>query len=244
MATLPNKLKHDAIVEALVEIRFEHKTVGEVIVGRLVAAAEWNDYHPVRLPTADLPAEFRDVNPDLRYQPIIQLQRPVPGELIKIGSRVISLHVLSPYPGWAKFRERIVALVNELYAAVPDSVIQRVGLRYINAITPGHGLRDISELNFDFFVAGAPASNDLSIAYRTKPADNVNCQVMVAAPSFVNGSVPSAVAYVDLDLFTQRAFGVASKEDVISWVESAHDIEKEAFFALWPATILESLREE
>lgn len=244
MATLPIKLKHDAIVEALVEIRFEHKTVGEVIVGRLVAAAGWKDYHAVRLPVADLPAEFRDANPDLRYQPIIQLQRPVPGELMKIGSRVISLHILSPYPGWQKFRERISTLIEELYVAVPDLIIQRVGLRYINAITPGHGLSSISELNFSFAVADTPASDDLSVTFRTKPADDIQCQVMIAAPSFVNGSVPSAVAYIDLDLSTPKAFGTVSKDAVVSWLDNSHNFEKEAFFALWPKAVLENLREE
>ncbi len=244
MVTLPKKLKHDAIVEALVELRFEHKTVGEVIVGRLVAAAGWKDYHAVRLPVADLPAEFRDANPDLRYQPIIQLQRPVPGEIIKIGSRVISLHVLSPYPGWGSFSERISALIEDLYSAVPDLLIQRVGLRYINAITPGHGLSSIAELNYNLEVGGAPSSNDLSIALRTKPSEDVQCQVMIAAPSFVNGSVPSAVAYIDLDMSTPTAFGSAPKDVIFSWLDGAHNFEKEAFFALWPEAVLEKLREE
>lgn len=244
MATLPKKLKHDTIVEALVEIRFEHKTVGEVIVGRLVAAAGWKDYHAVRLPVADLPAEFRDSNPDLRYQPIIQLQRPVPGELMKIGSRVISIHVLSPYPGWQKFRERISILIDELYAVVPDLVIQRVGLRYINAITPGHGLRSISELDFNLSVAGTPCSDDLSITFRTKSDDDFQCQVMIAAPSFVNGSVLSAVAYIDLDLSTPKAFGNVPKEKVMTWLDTSHNYEKGAFFSLWPEAVLENLREE
>jgi len=60
---LPQLLKQDAIIESLLELRFEHSQVGEVVVGRLAAAQEWSDYHSQRLPFSDLPQSIRDADP-------------------------------------------------------------------------------------------------------------------------------------------------------------------------------------
>lgn len=244
MPNLPKKLKQDSIVEAVLEIRFDHQSVAEVVVGRLAAAAAWSGYQTVRLPLAELPAGLREADADLRYQPIIQMQRPTPGEIIKLGPRVLSMHVLSPYPGWAVFEERLGTLIGELYDAVPNPYINRLGLRYVNAITPAHRINALWELNFRFEVADERPSTELTASYRFSPRPNVRCQVTLASPTFVEGMVPGAVAFVDVDTSTPRPLGHAQRELLLSWLSEAHDAEKEAFFALWPQEILNSLREE
>jgi uncharacterized protein (TIGR04255 family) len=244
MPNLPKKLKQDAIVEAVLEIRFEHQNVPEVVVGRLAAASEWAGYQTVRLPIAELPAGVREADPDLKYQPIIQLQRPTPGEIVRIGPRTLSMHVLSPYPGWATFESRLSILVDELFQAVPTPYISRLGLKYVNAITPAHGVGAISDLAFRLEVAGAQPSTELTASYRFSPRPGVRAQVTLASPAFVAGMVPSAVVFVDVDMSTPAPIGQASREVLLSWVAEAHDAEKEAFFALWPQQILNSLRED
>ena len=58
---LPKKLKTDAILEAVFEIRFEPdpSLVSEILFGRFADADEWRAFRQVRLPAADIPASIR-----------------------------------------------------------------------------------------------------------------------------------------------------------------------------------------
>lgn len=241
---LPDKLKHDAIVEAIVEIQFDHQTVSEVVVGKLAAADAWSGYQSVRLPLADFPAGLRDSDPQLRHQPIIQLQRPEPGEVVKVGSRSISLHHLAPYDGWGSFSRRLEALIDALAKAIAPIHITRTGLRYINALTPAHGFDSIWDLQLTLEVAGERPSSEFTSVYRTYGEAGLLAQVTVAAPTFVtNLTVPNAVALVDVDVSCQTPLGSAPSDDVRKWFESAHDFEKAVFFALWPQAKVDAMRE-
>lgn len=241
---LPNKLKHDAIIEAVVEIQFDHQTVPEVVIGRLASAEAWSGYQSVRLQLADFPAGLRDGDPNLRHQPIIQLQRPEPGEVIKIGPRTISLHHLAPYDGWPSFSSRVDAIIDVLAKAVIPINITRTGLRYINALTPAHGFESIWDLQLTLEVAGQRPSSEFTSVYRAYGADGLLAQVTVAAPAFVaNLTVPNAVALIDIDVSCQTPLGAAPPQDVRSWFERAHDFEKAAFFALWPPAKVDAMRE-
>lgn len=237
---LPKLLKQDAIVESLLEVQFEHNQVGEVILGRLAAADGWMDYQSSRLPYADLPQSIRDADPNLRFQPILQLQNASATEVVKIGSKVISLHRLGGYPGWDNFRERAKKLIEILLHAVPDIHITRIGLRYVNSLLPAHGFDSFWDMNIDFKVDGERPAESVAANYRYSADDNCTVQVAIAHPVYVNGPiVPGSVALVDVDVFTQKALGNATKEQLLHWLDNAHNIEKQAFFKLWPSDKLD-----
>ena len=244
MTHLPRKLKHDAILEAVVEIQFDHQTVAEVVVGRLAAHDAWAGYQSVRLPLADFPAGLRDSDPTLRHQPIIQLQRPEPGEIVKIGPRTISLHHLAPYDGWQSFAARLDLLIEVLSTSISPIHITRTGLRYVNALTPAHGFESIWDLQLTLEVAGEKPSSDFTSVYRAYSENDLMAQVTVAAPAFVsNLTVPTAVALVDIDVSCRTPLGSAPPEDVRQWFETAHEFEKTVFFALWPKEKVKALEE-
>lgn len=246
MGDLPQKLSRDAILEALLEIRFETNQVGEVLVGRLASSKPFEGYGVTRLPFASIPAEARELDANLRAQPTLQLSRPTPGELVKIGPHVISLHVVAPYPGWTEFSKRLQILVDTLFECVEDANIVRLGLRYINAITPHHGVGRISDLQFKVEMAGQPLDAELIFCHRFKVNAEVSGTISLATPSFVSGSnLPTeCAAFVDIDIFTPRALGKSSKAAILEWVERAHDSEKEAFFGLLSEAQIENLREK
>ena len=246
MGELPKKLTRDAIMEALLEIRFETKQVGEVLVGRLASSALFEGYGVSRLPIASFPAEVRDADANLRFQPTLQLANPVPGELIKIGPHVISLHVVAPYPGWDALSNRLRLLIEMLFEAVDDLSITRLGLRYINAITPDHGVDRISDLRFSVELGGKQTNSEMVFSHRFKVDGDIHGTLSIATPSFVNGSnLPSeCAAFVDVDIFTPRALGKADTKAVLHWIDRAHDAEKAAFFGLFSETQIEKLKEE
>ena len=244
MTTTPEKLKHDAIVEALLEVQFEHTSLAEVIVGRLAAASPWANYSAQRLPLAELPATIRESDPGMRYQPTMQLNRPEPGEIVRIGANVISLHSVKPYPGWPSFSERLRQMVEAAFEVAGGPNIRRLGLRYINALTPLHQFKSLWDLEFDFTVKGVRPADELHAQYNFRPADDINVKVTLASPSYVVGNFPGdASAFVDVDVSTPEGLGPTTPDNVLDWIERAHEEEKRAFFSLWPEHALNALRE-
>jgi uncharacterized protein (TIGR04255 family) len=242
-ANLPRLLKQDAIIESLLEIRLEHSQVGEVVLGRLASASEWKDYRSERLPFSELPQTVRDADANLRYQPILQLQNGNGTEVIKVGPRVISLHRLSGYPGWDNFHDRQSAMIDMILEVIPEVQIQRLGLRYINALLPSHGFKSFWDMNIRVEVGGEQPAETLAANYRFPAGSNCEVQVAVAHPSYVSGPlIPGSVALVDVDVFTPRPVGAATKEMLMQWLVSAHDSEKQAFFKLWPSRLLDDQR--
>jgi uncharacterized protein (TIGR04255 family) len=246
MGDLPKKLTRDAIMEALLEIRFETKQVGEVLVGRLASSDQFEGYGVSRLPIASFPAEVRDADANLRFQPTLQLASPTPGELIKIGPHVISLHVVAPYPGWDALSERLRHLIETLFGAVKDISVSRLGLRYINAITPEHGVDRISDLRFSLELGSQQINSEMVFSHRFKVDNEIHGTLSLATPSFVNGpNLPNeCAAFVDIDIFTPQALGKTDPTAVLQWVGRAHDAEKTAFFSLFSEAQIEKLKEE
>ena len=239
----PRLLKQDAIIESLLEMRLEHNQVGEIAIGRLASAPEWRDYRSERLPFSDLPQTVRDADPNLRYQPILQLQNGSGTEVIKVGPRVISLHRLSGYPGWGKFHDRQSLMIDTVLEMIPEVQIQRLGLRYINALLPSHGFRSFWDMNIKVEVGGEQPAETLAANYRFPAGSNCEVQVAVAHPSYVSGQlIPGSVALVDVDVFTPQPVGTATKEILMQWLVSAHNSEKQAFFKLWPSDLLAEQR--
>jgi hypothetical protein len=83
-AKLPKKLKVDAILEAVLDIRFEPdpSLVSEVIIGRFADVAELRGFRQARLPTADIPAPMRRANPDLKFFASVLTVSRIAGEEI------------------------------------------------------------------------------------------------------------------------------------------------------------------
>jgi len=72
---IPAKLKNDAIVEALVELRFDmpEGSVPEIFFVRLAESPAWKEFHQRMLPLFHLPVQVRMSDVNLRYQPALEL---------------------------------------------------------------------------------------------------------------------------------------------------------------------------
>jgi hypothetical protein len=94
---IPRKLKNDAIIEALFEIRFDMESVPELLYGRLADHSGWRSLEQRRLPAYDIPAPMRQVDENLRYQPVFELNDSARNSSIRIGPQVLSFHQRQPY---------------------------------------------------------------------------------------------------------------------------------------------------
>jgi hypothetical protein len=59
---IPAKLKDDAIVEAVLEVRFDMTTIPEVVLGRLADCPSWKGFEQGRMPTYEIQAILRQAD--------------------------------------------------------------------------------------------------------------------------------------------------------------------------------------
>ena len=243
---LPNKLKKDAILEAICEFRFESSEMDELVLGRLSEAVPWSSFIRNRLPLSDLPAPMRANDPNLRYQPIIEFRDANLSRLVKIGSNVISTHVLPPYCGWTAYRPQLHEVLDILFKKFGDVRITRIGLRYVNALASAdHHIKDISGLRLQIQIDNERLAVPFTLGYQTTSGD-ITSVVKVASPKLVSGqNLPADfVALIDVDVSTSESNTISDLESGKDWLERAHKVEKEEFFRLWPDEALRAATEE
>lgn len=243
---LPDKLKDDCIVEALCEIRFHTNEQPEIVIGRLSDQDPWKGWLKIRLPTADIPGSIRAFNEQLKYQPILELRSEDGTFLLKVGSNVVSYHNVGKYCGWANFKPALDRVFEALFLCVNDVAVNRLGFRYVNAITyTRHYMSGVKGLNLNVEVAGNKVDDPINLNYLVKNDDAHVTMTRIASPYFVQGELPKDTAVVvDIDVASQDGYQAKEAGPVTEWAKAAHDFEKEAFFKLIPKEILEKLLEK
>jgi uncharacterized protein (TIGR04255 family) len=243
---IPKKLKHDAIVEALFEIRFSSAMIPEIFVGRLADFSPWKGLQQNRLPASELPETIRQADANLRYAPIIELRDPKGARSIRIGAHVLSYHQLTPYVGWAAFKPELENVIHALFSRSEDTRIQRLGFRYVNAVTADHhGITQVGDLDLSISVAGDPVPDKVNLNFTVDLANEAHCTVRIATPHFISGKLPAnTTAVIDVDVFTRDPLR-AKMDDVAvkQWLDFAHDQEKNQFFRLFRHETIERLKE-
>lgn len=242
---LPAKLTRDAIVEALLEIRFDMKTLPEVLFGRLASYAPWQTFQQKPMSAYNVPAPMREADVNLRYQPIFELVSDDRTRAVRIGSHVLSFHVMAPYIGWTLFKTELENAVHQLFSSAEDLTVRRIGLRYTNALTPNdHGIRSINDLDVAITIAEERILGSVNLNFMTDLSDNTRCTVRVATKDFVGGAIPEdTTIIIDVDVFTKDSFKTKTIADVQSWIEFAHEKEKVEFFHLLPRKAIDALKE-
>lgn len=241
---LPEKLTRDAILEAILEVRFDMTTLPEVLFGRLVSYEPWKNLKQKRMPAYNVPAPLRDADEDLRFQPIFELTANDSKRSIRIGPHVLSFHIMAPYIGWKLFEAELRETVQQLFSSSEDLVVRRLGLRYINALTPGHGISSLADLDLSIKIAQEPLLGKTNLNFTTELPSNTLCTVRVATPDFVTGPLPTDTALlIDVDVYTKEGFKTKGIKEVLAWIGFAHDKEKVEFFHLLPDTVIEALKE-
>jgi uncharacterized protein (TIGR04255 family) len=246
--TIPDKLRHDAIVESVLEVRFDapKSAIPEILIGRLADYGAWSGFDQMSMPVSQIPAPVRQADPNLRYQPLMQLVSPAKDRVIRIGPHTLSSNRLGRYVGWEVFRPEIREAVDCLFAKAPDVIVHRLGLRYINALRADlHTIKSISDLDMRLNIANEDISGNVNINFTVDIDDNSKCTVRIATPEFVQGDVPPATSvYIDVDIFTLDGFRTKDKAEVNAWIDFAHKKEKEQFFRLLPQRTIEQLEEK
>jgi len=244
MVRIPERLTNDAIVEAVFELRFEATSlIPDLVTARLADRADWSGYRQARLPFADLPQPIREHDPNLRFQPLMELKSPKNDELIKIGPNVISLHNLAPYLGWhTGFQSKIHSLIDYFYLTLNSPSFVRAGLRYLNALTHNHHhISSINELNIEISINRNALKNPFNLNFQYR-AFRSKVVTRISSPEFVRGTVPQDMAaFIDIDVASETP--LPGTEELKEWLEEAHAQEKQEFFGLLPEEVVTKLED-
>ncbi len=242
---VPAKLKHDMIVEALVEVRFDTKTVPEVLIGRLADCPSWKGFEPNPMPANEIPAFIRQVDPNFRYQPVLELRDIDKTRIVRVGSNVFSYHRLQPYGGWSLFQPEVNKAIDALFAKADSLTIRRLGLRYINALRSDlHQIQSILDLDLKVVIEDERLAGNVNVNLAAELSSDTHCTVRVSTPEFVQGITPvNSRVVIDVDVFTKDAFTASDAQTAKQWVDSAHTMEKQQFFRLLTETTINALEE-
>jgi uncharacterized protein (TIGR04255 family) len=242
---IPVKLKHDAIVEAVFEIRFDVTTLPEIFFARLADTSPWNAFEQRRLPAHQIPDSLREGDSSLRYQAVFELAKSAEHRAVRIGQHVLSYHRTEPYVGWERFHPELDEIIAALFAKADGLAVTRLGFRYINALRSDlHGIRHLSDLDLTFAIAHEAIGESVNVNFTTAVSDNTQCTVRLATADLVQGALPPATSVlVDVDVFTKDSFKTGDEATVRDWVEFAHEKEKEQFFRLLKSETIDALKE-
>jgi uncharacterized protein (TIGR04255 family) len=243
----PKKLKNDAIIEALLEIRFDiAASLPELYYARLSELPQWKAFQQLRLPAYEIPPAMRAAEPTLRFAPVLQLAEVSDSpRIVRMGPQVLSYHRSKTYGGWENFQPELNLLIDALFDAIPNVVISRLGLRYMNGFNRGiHGIGSISDLDFSLKVADEVITDAVNVNYSRNISDVGTCMVRIATPDFVQGSLPeNTTVFVDVDVYTRGEIAIKDAASVKTWTERAHQVEKHEFFHLLTQASIDSLQE-
>lgn len=231
----PKSLKRDAIVEAILEVRFNRSTmVPEILFGRLADYEPWKGFEASRMPAFDVPFNMRQIDPDLQFVPLIRLLDTENQRFVHIGEQMLSYHQLKPYMGWSNFKVGLDTAIDGLFEKVSDLKVSRIGLRYLNALSKDHhGIKSISDLDIRIDIAEEQIIEKVNINLTKTLFNQTNCTVRVATPDFVQGILPEESSiFIDIDVFTEDGFETTNKDKIKEWITKAHDAEKTEFFRL------------
>jgi uncharacterized protein (TIGR04255 family) len=243
---VPKKLKFDAIVEALFEIRFSTVTQPEFLFVRLAEFEPWRPFSQARLPAYSIPENIRQIDPNLRYQPTFELLESSSQRSIRIGPSVISYHLRKPYTGWSQFSAELRGMIAKLFDSTETLVVSRLGLRYLNAFSSKlHGIQSIADLDLSVVVAGTPVKSNINVNFTTSAFAQTDATVRIASPEFfvVQPGIEATVL-ADIDIFTKEGFETTAKNSILDWLELAHNAKNEEFFCLLTPETISNLEEK
>jgi uncharacterized protein (TIGR04255 family) len=242
--TIPRKLKVDSLIEAIFEMRFDTRTIPEILYGRLAECDAWRGFAQRRLPAYDLPDALRQVDANLRYVPVFELQDAPGHRSVKLGSHVLAYHQLAPYVGWAAFKPALLNAIEVIFAKTDDLKLRRLGFRYVNALSADHRVGSISDLDLTIAVEDRAIDHNVNLNFTTALPHDAVCTVRIATTDFVQGSLPANTAVVvDVDVSTKEPLRGKSQQETKAWLDVAHDLEKEQFFRLLPVDTINFLAE-
>jgi uncharacterized protein (TIGR04255 family) len=239
MTRLPSELKHDTILEAIFELRFEPEPPNEAVFGVIypIVTKKFSGLKPMSLPILQLPDAIRNADIKFKYQPLNRLQRN--DMSISIGPRVINFSIVRPYIGWSKWKPDIMNILNSLSAEHVIKSVERTGLRYLNFIDQNV----FPLINADVKIINSSVK-PVSTAVRTEISEGEYIKALQLANNVSineNGQAKTG-SMIDIDIARNKKIqNYDFKINLETVLDKSHSMAKQLFFDILKDDFLNSL---
>lgn len=242
MNKLPTKLSKEPLVDVVFELRFKSLVpASNVLPGVLFGMLNAGEIQ--RLPAADLPSQIRDVEPTLKYAPLVQIKWE--RFLILVGDKSIAVSCQMPYVGWAAYKEAILKVLGTLTTLSFIEGVERYSMKYVDLLPYEDLAGQVAALDIDLRFGAHKLTKELFQARIEIPEDGFIKIIQVAAGATVMSADGSAQngAVVDVDIARPMQGESLAKfmESGPESLDEIHHLNKATFFGCLKAETIDSL---
>ena len=234
----PKKISPSPIAEAVTEIRFENELPSAVIFGRLYAGLSKDFSQTEQLPILEMPAQFREMQPELKYAPHYRLKNEK--FIVNIGQRIISVNRVCTkheYSNWDEYFKVIKQVFKEVEKIGVVTETKSVSVRYINFIE--QDVPTVLNLEIDLFQTKVTDYKELVLSFMQEIKADSKLRVNIASNAKIeaeNGTREGLV--VNLEAYKDSP---TSMKELAVVIDSLHTVAEEGFFTALNPKFLESL---
>jgi uncharacterized protein (TIGR04255 family) len=224
---MSKKYRNAPIIEAVCEFRFPNEVKWDLTIPGLLYEKIKNEF-PVReqrwfqeVETTKTP---QGVEQQVRANERALLFADDRKSFVQIGTHLLAINCLKPYPAWNGFLPKIETALHALTQIVSIGQLQRIGLRYINRVGIAQEpfrLEEYFEFR-PFLGGGLPATTmtDFLVGCVLPfSGERDSCKIQLAT---VVPDQPGGRAFLlDLDYFLSQPDSILA-DQALEWVENAH----------------------
>ena len=230
-----SKYKNPPIIEALCEFQFAPDSPWDLVKPGLVYE-KVRDTFPKRRQARQLSvgisASREGVEQEVRTTDRVQFLREDEKALVQVGPHLLAVNHLKPYPSWQEFLPLIERGLRAYCDVVGPESIHRVGVRYINRFEVAGQRFELEDyVEFRPFVGpNLPKEHGPFIVGIQVPYEGSRDILKIQLTSARVETLDTAAMMLDLDYFLAKP-GEIALDNVLEWVDAAHNRIEEAFEA-------------
>lgn len=232
-----------AIVKCNFEIRFDSKMPQGAIFGTIFNIVKDKYTDCIQTPLTQLPMELRCNRPELAYGPEYILSSSNSTIKMLIGPKIIGFEYERPYVSWEIFYQAIDEQLNVIYHNSDlDLKIKRFGLRYIDFFAHENILTDIFKSNISLSTEDVRNKKiELKIIDNSDGLFNSQTMIINSAELKYKGKNENSGSIYDFDLELKDPNLISSYDDILKYLQIAHNYQKAKYFSLIQEEYLKKL---
>ncbi len=233
MDKLPIKVSPCPIMEATVELKFSSDLPKGAVFGVLYNSLKETFGKVEQLPTAMLPPEVIENDPNLKYRAHYKLTDGLFSA--QIGHNVVAFHSPVEYVGWQKFSENLISFFNKVKDSGVVSNPESLLLRYLNFFE----VNIYEQINLVIqLMKQEHISNNLVMRTEIKDGNFIKILQLANNVTVTGNFGQKTGSLIDITCLYN---GQDTLQSFTKIIDEAHKMEKELFFGLLKPEFLETL---
>lgn len=239
---LPNKLAKEPIIDAVFELRMQSSfPLSSVLTGIFFSKLDGEKIIE-NLPITNLPKQFRDTDPNLKFAPLIKIHWG--NFMLLISDQSVAVACKLPYPRWANLKDAIKTVINVIEESNLITGIDRYSMKYVNIIDSSGIFNKADLVNLKMTLGDYTLSNQ-NFQLRIEIPDN-NFISAIQIVSDANVVLPNEESrsglVIDIDTIINVNYLPSQiYENLDSHLEEIHLASKKLFFSCLSKTALSLL---